>query len=395
MKKSLLLFMLFLKITMLMASGDKGTSDVVPFDQEFLVNCSNSIAHVDASLNAPANAMDIESNQTNMEAARTIHKYNESARVQQLWFVGLSSIVRAAAVLQIVNAQYHNSFGAALKATAVVHALYGVSLVAGMTHKWCMSSNVVTDDMFQKESEMSCAKNYALTGIGNVISGAEALLFSFAAPEDPLSDLAIIFGAFQFFAGAVSCVSPGYIMLKETPYLKTCFPKDNSQCQSVDFHEVLQRKLENSRRQQFYSNGASHAGRGAAVIFDLSHAMPSQLYSDMLVGFGACELGLGLYALLCHPITNAYYYLKGEQKKSMSLEEGNRNFNILRALGFITMAPVNIVYTLGVPDAKTPWILGASSLAVVVAVISGWKSVCDYCGFDLSKYQAPRILPSR
>ena len=174
MKKYLLLLMLFFKITMLMASGDKELSDVVPFDQE-LGNSSNGIVHVDASLNAPANNVDIEYNQPDIVTARKIHEYNETARVQQLWFVGLSSIVRAAAVFQIANAQYHNSFGVALKAAAVVHALYGVSLVAGMTHKWCMSSNVVTDDMFQKESEMSCAKNYALTGIGNVISGAEAL----------------------------------------------------------------------------------------------------------------------------------------------------------------------------------------------------------------------------
>lgn len=389
MKKHFLLIMFFLKMPLLAAADDA----VVNFDEDFPVRHLVSKSAGDNQSNTNMDTMDIESRQADMAAARAIHEYNESARIQQLWFTGLSSIVRAAAIFQIANASYHNTFGVALKVNSVVQALYGISLVSMMTYKSCSSKNVVPDDMFLKESEMSCAKNYALTGIGNVISGAAAILFSFAAQDDRLSNWALFFGSCQLFAGTVSCVSPGYVMLKESPFLKACFPKDHSEYQSPDFHEQLKKRLERSRWLQFYGNGASHSGRGAAAIFDLSNAMPSQSHTDMLIGFGACELALGLYGLFCHPVTSAYYYMQGNPKKPMSLEEGSRNFNILRALGFITMAPVNIAYTLGAPDAKTPWIVAMSAFAFGVAILSGWNSVWDYYGFDAMKCKKPRVFP--
>ena len=376
-----------------MASSDlENVNTVVGFNEDF-PNRTGATENLAASSMIQTVAIDIESNQTNMEVARSIHEYNEMTRLQQLWFTGLSSVIRAAAVFQIANAQYHNNFGFALKVTSLFHAVYGISLVAGMTRKCCSSTNIETNDMFQRESEMSCSKNYALTGVGNVIGATEALLFSFAAPEDPLADLAIVFGSVQFALGAISCVYPGYLMLKEVPCLKNLLPKDNSEYQSSDFHEHLKRKLERSRWQQFYSIGASHAGRGAAVIFDLANEMPSQLYVNMLIAFGASELSLGLYALLCHPISSAHYYLTGTHKQPMSLEEGSRNFNILRAVGFLTMAPVNIVYTLGVPDAKTPWILGLSALAISIAILSGWNPIWDYFGCESMQCKRYRVFP--
>ena len=51
------------------------------------------------------------------------------------------------------------------------------------------------------------------------------------------------------------------------------------------------------------------------------------------------------------------------------------------------------MYTLGVPDAKTPWIVGLSACSVLLGVYSGWNPVCDYYGLESLKCRKERVLP--
>ena len=184
-------------------------------------------------------------------------------------------------------------------------------------------------------------------------------------------------------------------MLKNTPLINKCFSSNGAaEYQETSFEEMMQlkqKKLERSRLQQFLNTGIWHIVRGASTFY-LAHTMPSEQYATMLMAFGSLELLYGICALH-DPLVGAYHYFKGTQGDTPILEEGNRRFYILRALGFIAMAPVNIIYALGNPDAKTPWIISVSILSFLVGILSGWNPACDYYGFESLKCKKPRILP--
>lgn len=383
-------------ITMLMAGEED--LDVHPFDYN-----SKTFESKVAVNGSPANQQIIdEENQAKAQFAmakrKEIHQCNENARRKQFVFMGLTCLVRAAAIIQIADAQYHNKYGTALKIVAVAHALYGVGLLLEPVHKLWTQKNVsiASNEALNITSQMSASKNYALTGFGYVLTGVQGILFARAAPEDPLSPLATLFGASQLFVGGISCAYPGYLMFKDRFPFNKCSSNNDSLSYQLSSEEEISRlnnkKLERSRLQQFLNTGIVHAARGSSAFY-LAHAMPSKQYADLLMTFGAFELLYGLCALY-NPFVSAYHYLKGTYSNTPILEEGSRNFYILRALGFIALAPVNIIYTLGVPDAKTPWIIGVSALSVLVGIYSGWNPACDYCGFESLKCKKKRVFPS-
>lgn len=380
-----------------------GDSHVYPFNSEIqelelksgTVVAQNNTLHADEHIADEENQVET---QFDIIRKQEIYQYNEDARRKQFVFMGLTCLVRAAAIIQIADAQYHNKYGAALKFVAAAHALYGFGLLSEPIHKLCTQKNVsiASNEALNITLQMSASKNYALTGLGYVITGVQGILFAHAAPDDPLAPLAMLFGSVQLLVGAVSCVYPGYLMLKDTFPLKECFSNNDSSSYQLSSEEEISclnnKKLERSRLQQFLNTGIVHAVRGASSFY-LAHAMPSKQYADMLMTFGSFELLYGLCALYT-PFINTYHYLKGIQGNTPILEEGSRNFYILRSLGFISLAPMNIVYTLGVPDAKTPWIIGVSALSVLVGIYSGWNPACDYCGFESLKCKKKRVFPS-
>lgn len=379
---------------MLMAGGED--LDVRPFDSESL----ESRISVNGSL-VNQQIIDVENQeeaQFDIRRTQEICQDNENARRKQFMFMGLTCLVRSAAIIQIADTQYHNKFGTALKGVAVLQMLYGSYLLLEPLHKICTQKNVDVEssDTLKITSEMSASKNYALTGLGYVVTGVAGILFALAAPDDPLAPLAILFGSAQLLVGTISCAYPGYLILKDKWPLNKCFPNNDSSLYQPTSSEEISRfknkKLERSRVQQFLNTGIVHAARGLSTFY-LAHAMPSELYADMLRAFGSLELLYGIYALY-DPFINIYQYLKGIQSNDPNHEEGSRKFYILRALGFIAMAPVNIIYTLGNPDAKTPWIMGASILSVLVGIYSGWDPVCDYYGIGSLKCKKKRVFPS-
>ena len=382
-------------MTMLMAADED--LNVYPFDSKA---SGLELAKIPSNI-SPANQQFIdEENQAETQVdiirKQQIYKDNEDARLKQFMLTGIANVARAAAILYI-SSTYNNDFGTALRCVAGIQALYGFYLMIEPIGTFCChnETDIELNQTLLQESEKSSATNYALTALGFIISGAELLLFSFTAPDDPLARVATVFGAAQCLVGIISCIYPGQLILKKNPLLKKYFPKEDISYQPTSPDEIqksTEKKLNRSRLQQYTNTGFTHIARGAST-FHLSKFMPSPRYADTLRTFGSLELFFGLCALY-DPVVNTYHYFKGTQGKTPTLEEGSRNFYILRALGFIAGAPVNIIYTLGVPDKKTPLILAVSALSLVVAVSSGWNPVCDYYSFESWKFKKPRILPA-
>ena len=357
-----------------------------PQEEQESNNHKNEQPEVPEAFYAPS----IENTDNPSRLNSRLARENEHARRKQFVISGLASIVRAAALIQISEAQYHNNFGAALEAVASAQMVYGFYLLLEPIYHSLNEKKIdsVNNDESSHASEMSSAKNYALNGVGSLLNGAEGFLFSFAAPDDPLAPFAILAGVQQFLVGAVSCAFPGYVMLKETfPFNRCCLPLNQNPTEEKAL-AVIKRKFEKTRLQQYVNTAAWHMVRGASTFY-LAHDMPSKPYADMLRAFGSLELLYGLWALY-DPFVGVYHYLNGTNYATHSIDEGSMRFYILRALGFVVLAPVNIVYTLGVPDAKTPWIVGLSGLCAVVGIVSVWNNIWDYYGFKCGKRS---ILP--
>ncbi len=340
----------------------------------------------------PAEIEDISAQQ-----AYIAQRDNEKTRRKQFMFLGVASIVRAVAIIQIATAQYHNKFGTVLKAVAFAHIIYGIYLLLEPCCKSKISEYI--DDQLTDEarmaSEMNSAKNYALTGLGDVMSGTEGLFFALAAPNDPLAPLAIVFGSQRLLVGGISCGYPGYLMLKDTFPLNKCFSNKGMTANEVMSREEIEdrkkKKLERARLQQFLNTGIAHIVRGAAAFY-LAPTMPSEQYADALRFCGALELAYGLYALY-EPSVNAYYSYLGTHNNAPPIEEGSQKAYILRAAGFIIAAPLNIMYTLGAPDAKTPWIVSFSTCSVLFGFYSIWNPLCDHYGLESWKFKKVQIMP--
>ncbi len=344
-----------------------------------------------------ANHVSAEIERHSAQQAYIIQRDNEKTRRKQFMFLGVASIVRAVAIIQIAAAQYHNKFGTVLKAVASAHILYGIYLLLEPCCKSRVSEYI--DPQLNNEarmaSEMSSAKNYALTGVGDVIGGAAGLFFALAAPNDPLAPLAIVFGSQRLLVGGVSCVYPGYLMVKDTFSLNKCFSnKDMTANEVMSWEETEYRKkkkLERARLQQFLNTGIAHIVRGGAAFY-LAPTMPSEQYANVLRFCGALELAYGLYALY-EPFINAYYSCRESHNRAPVIEEGSQKSYILRAAGFIIATPLNIMYALGAPDAKTPWIVGFSTCSALFGFYSIWNPLCDHYGLESLKCKKMQIVP--
>ncbi|MBA4249502.1 MAG: hypothetical protein C0432_01880 [Candidatus Puniceispirillum sp.] len=384
MKKIKILFtLIFLSITV----SNLAIATVYPFDQENLESIFDSSL---GGVHQPKveQSFDVEFDQNNRKKILTMQQDNETARRKQFLFSGFASVIRAVALIQIADAQYRNYFGQALQLVALIRIVYGMSLIIEPIYSYCLQKkeDVEDLDMFQRESEISTAKNYAVTGLGSCLGGIEGILFSLAAPHDPLSPFTLLFGAQQCFVGLASSSYSAYSILKTVPYCVKFLPNENSAFKALSLEEIVllnQKKLERSRLQQFFNIGIWHIVRGGST-YSLQKHLPSQIESALLILFGSAELIYGGCALY-DPLKGCYQYYKGIKNNTHTLEEGSRKFYILRALSMISIAPVNMIYTLGVPDAKTPWIVGVSILSVLVGVYSGWNPICDYYGLDSYK----------
>ena len=203
---------------------------------------------MDTSLNvksAPGINQTTTDREESVQEIHIIQQDNENTRKKQFMFLGLASVVRAIAIFQISTAQYHNKFGTALKIVAGLHILYGIYLLLEPMCKLGVQKYVDYEsvDAAKKASEMSSAKNYALTGLGDFISGIEGVFFALAAPEDPLAPLAIIFGSERLLVGGISCAYPGYLMFKDTfPLSKCCSNKNLILNQTTALQRIINLK---------------------------------------------------------------------------------------------------------------------------------------------------------
>lgn len=360
-----------------------GKTTVYPFDEEIpghdivlqSVVREENMVHTDELQSMPNSS------------AFVIQQDNELARQKQLMLTGFFSIVRSAAIVNFVNSKDDNSFSTALKFVAFAHAAYGAVLIIEPLSMYCRQKNAETPLplSIKNESDMSYYKNGALTGVSACISGVEGILFSFAAPDDPLAPLAIFLGAEQSLFGVAASAYSVYSMCKKVSIFEKYLSRYDAGLSLEELDSLNEKKLERGRLQLSLILAVWHIARGASTYY-LQSAMPSEFESGLLISFGSLELLFGICALN-DPIKGLYFYLNNIDNIG-NLDQRMRNYYILRSLGLILMSPVNIIYTLGVPDAKTKWIIGGSIIAVIVGVLSGWNPTCDY--FEAHKWKCKR-----